>query len=85
MCKQTTAPDMISELTVILKSVSPDSAQNRVLTEKSSLKDGLGLDVTGLILFAVAVEDNYDIRFNDADNIETVGDMIEYILTEKAR
>ena len=85
MCKQTTAPDMISELTVILKSVSPDSAQNRVLTEKSSFKDGLGLDVTGLILFAVAVEDNYDIRFNDADNIETVGDMIEYILTEKGR
>ncbi|MDE6031236.1 MAG: hypothetical protein K2G32_06430 [Oscillospiraceae bacterium] len=77
------APDMISELTVILKSVSPTTADN--VTEKSSLRDGLGLDVTGLILFAVAVEDNYDIRFNDADNIETVGDMIDYILTEKGR
>lgn len=84
MCK-TRAPDMISELTVILKSVAPDSAKSRVLTENSSLKEGLGLDVTGLILFAVAVEDNYDIRFNNAGDIETVGDMIEYILTEKGR
>ncbi len=85
MCKQTAAPDMISELTVILKSVAPNSLQNRVLTENCSLKEGLGLDVTGLILFAVAVEDNYDIRFNNAEDIETVGDMIEYILTEKGR
>ena len=55
------------------------------MTENCSLKEGLGLDVTGLILFAVAVEDNYDIRFNNAEDIETVGDMIEYILTEKGR
>lgn len=84
MCRQTKAPDIISELRIILSSVSP-AAANRVLTEKSSLKEELGLDVTGLILFAVAVEDNYDIRFNNADDIETVGDMIDYILTEKGR
>lgn len=83
MCRQMNAPDMMAELMVILKSVSPSAVEE--VTEKSSLKEGLGLDVAGLMLFAVAVEDNYDIRFNDADNIETVGDMIEYILTEKGR
>ncbi len=80
---QAKTPDMMSELMVILKSVSPSTADN--VTENSSLKEGLGLDVTGLILFAVAVEDNYDIRFNDAENVETVGDMIDYILKEKGR
>lgn len=70
---------------IILKSVAPDAAENRVITENSTLREGLGLDVTGLILFAVAVEDNYDIRFNNAEGIETIGDMIEYILTEKGR
>ena len=76
-------PDMISELRIILNSVSPGTGGD--LNEYSSLRDGLGLDMTGLILFAVAVEDNYDIRFNSGENIETIGDMIEYILTEKGR
>lgn len=79
----TEVKNILTELTVLLHTVLPELPEDFSLTVESRLEEDLGLDFAGLTLFAVLVEDNYDIRFNGASGINTIGDMIEYISAEK--
>ncbi len=69
---------MLHELRVILDAVAPEVKYGE-FTENTSLRDDLGLDSLQMILFAVGVEDNYDIRFTGEPVINTIGDIAEYI------
>lgn len=66
------------ELKAILTTISPETA-DMPLTEDTVLTDDLGLDKMSLLLFAVSVEDNFDIRFVGSPEIHTLGDVINYI------
>ncbi len=66
------------ELKAILTTISPEIA-NMPFDENTVLTDGLGLDKMSLLLFAVSVEDNFDIRFVGTPEIHTLGDVINYI------
>ncbi len=69
---------ILEELRAVLLCVSPESAEIPV-SEDTRLIDDLGLDKTRLLLFAVSVEDNFDIRFVGSPEIKTLGDVIHYI------
>lgn len=66
------------ELKALLVSVAPETAGMQI-SENSRLADDLGLDKTQLLLFAVSVEYNFDIRFVGTPEIYTLGDVIHYI------
>ena len=68
----------LKELHAILASISPETA-DMPISEDTRLIDDLGLDKMRLLLFAVSVEDNFDIRFLGSPEIETMGDVIHYI------
>lgn len=68
----------LNELSAILTGISPEIAE-MPLSEYTRLIDDLGLDKTRLLLFAVSVEDNFDIRFVGSPEIHTLGDVIRYI------
>ena len=69
---------ILNELRAILVSISPEIA-DMTLSEDTRLIDDLGLDKMRLLLFAVSVEDNFDIRFVGSPEIDTLGDVINYI------
>lgn len=68
----------LKELRAILAGISPEIA-DMPLSEDTRLVDDLGLDKTRLLLFAVSIEDNFDIRFVGSPGINTLGDVINYI------
>ena len=68
----------LKELYAILVSISPEIA-DMTLSEDTRFIDDLGLDKMRLLLFAVSVEDNFDIRFVGSPEIDTLGDVIHYI------
>ncbi|GEM_PF-6190402 len=68
----------LNELGAILTGISPEIAE-MPLSEDTRLIDDLGLDKTRRLLFAVSVEDNFDIRFVGSPEIHTLGDVIRYI------
>lgn len=70
--------NILKELRAILLSISPEIA-DKPLFEDTKLIDDLGLDKMRLLLFAVSVEDNFDIRFVGSPEIDTMGDVIHYI------
>ena len=71
--------DILNELNVILNTVAPE-VKCGALSENTALRGDLGLDSLQLTLFAVGVEDNYDIRFTGDHVINTIGDLAEYII-----
>lgn len=71
--------NIIKTLAVILRTAVPDVPENAVLTEATLLNE-LGLSEMELVLFAMAVEDNFDIRFTGAPSAKTLGDIAKYIL-----
>ncbi len=51
------------------------------ITEDTSFKDDLGVDSLDLLELVMAFEQEYNIELNpdELENIETVGDIMEYI------
>ncbi|MDE7362196.1 MAG: hypothetical protein K2N38_09715 [Oscillospiraceae bacterium] len=70
--------NITEELKSLLAAAAPETAE-MPLSEDLRLVDDLGLDKTQLLLFAVSVEYNFDIRFVGAPEIHTLGDIIHYI------
>ena len=70
---------ILDELRAILTAISPEIAETE-LSEDTQLVGDLGLDKMRLLLFAVSVEDNFDIRFVGSPEIDTLGDVIHYII-----
>ena len=52
-----------------------------IITMESSFKDDLGADSLDIVELVMAVEEEFDIEFpdEDAENISTVSDAVEYI------
>ena len=66
-----------------VKEIVADSlgAEISTLTEASSFKDDLGADSLDLFEVVMAFEEEFDVEIpsEDLENIDTVGDLINYI------
>ena len=49
------------------------------ISEESTLFEDLGLNSLTMMLLAVSVEDEFDIKFEDVEAFETVGDVCDFI------
>ena len=58
----------------ILPMVNPDT-----VTESTRLVEDMGLNSMTLMLFALAIENEFDVEFADAPNFRTVADVIAFI------
>lgn len=70
--------EIINQLAVLIRTVAPE-APSMALTAQTSLREDLGLDESALMLLALAAEDEFDIRFSGSPELETLGDVAEYI------
>ena len=74
--------DIKEKLTDIMKMVAPagDVALDN-LTEESSLSTDIGLSSVGVLYIVIAIEEFFDIRFDDVAfaDFKTIGDVVNYI------
>lgn len=74
---------MLEKLKELMKGVD-DSVDLDNVTLDTRLVDDLHFDSLGIMMFAMAIEDEFGITFDDqALNFETVKDVIEYIEANK--
>lgn len=71
--------EIINKLIFLLETVSAEIDLPKELCAQTSLRGELGLDAAALLLFALAVEDEFDIRFVGSPVLETLGDVADYI------
>ncbi len=69
---------VFDKLVEIFSNVIPE-VDTAEITKDSSLMEDLGLNSLTMMLLAVSVEDEFDIKFEDMQNLETVGDVCDYI------
>lgn len=69
---------LIEKLALLLCTVAPEFSQ-RTFTANTGLRDLPGLDASALLLFALAVEDEFDIRITGSPELKTLGDVADYI------
>lgn len=70
---------MLEKLKELMKNVDPDLNLDNV-TLDTKLVDDLHFDSLGIMMFAMAIEDEFGVTFDDqAMNFETVGDVVKYI------
>ena len=73
---------MIEKLKELMKNVDPDMNLDNV-NENTKLIDDLHFDSLGIMMFAMAIEDEYGISFDEPMNFLTVKDVIDYIEANK--
>ena len=74
---------MLEKLKELMKNVDPDMNLDNV-TLDTKLIDDLHFDSLGIMMFAMAIEDEFGITFDDqALNLETVKDVVDYIEANK--
>ena len=74
---------MLEKLKELMKNVDPDMNLDNV-TLDTKLIDDLHFDSLGIMMFAMAIEDEFGITFDDqALNFETVKDVVDYIEANK--
>ena len=74
---------MLEKLKELMKNVDPDLNLDNV-TLDTKLVDDLHFDSLGIMMFAMAIEDEFGIIFDDqALNFETVKDVVDYIEANK--
>ena len=69
---------MLEKLKELIKGVMPEVETNGV-TEATKLVDDLHFDSLGIMMLAMAIEDEFGLQFTEAINFITVGDVISYI------
>ena len=69
---------MLEKLKKIMSGVSPESDFSQV-TLDTKLVDDLHFDSLGMMMFALAIEDELGVYFVDNLNFVTVKDVIDYI------
>ena len=70
------------KLTEIVKMVMKDGAPDLAsLNENANLVNDLGLNSVGVLYIVIAIEEFFDIEFEDVgfDDFKTIGDTIDYI------
>ena len=68
---------MLEKLKELMKNVNPDLNLDNVTLETKLVED-LHFDSLGMMMFAMAIEDEFNISFEEP-HFETVKDVIDYI------
>ena len=74
--------DIVEKLKEIIHMIMPDFDSNAVtLTEDANLVSDLGFSSVGVLYMVIAIEEFFNIRFDDVGfaDFRTVGDVIDYI------
>ena len=69
---------MLERLKKLMKNVNPDVNLDNV-TLDTKLVDDLHFDSLGMMMFAMAIEDEFGISFDEPMNFETVKDVVDYL------
>ena len=73
---------MLDRLKDLIKDIMPEVDLTNV-NEKTRLQEDLHFDSLGIMMLAMAIEDEYHLEFDEAINFVTVGDVIKYIEANK--
>ena len=73
---------MLEKLKELMKNVNPDTNLDNV-TLDTKLIDDLHFDSLGIMMFAMAIEDEFGITFDEPMNFVTVKDVVDYIEANK--
>jgi acyl carrier protein len=78
-----TRPEIIKKLKDILLVIDGANAENiEKADEDTRLMDGLGLNSVNVLYLVIAIEEVFDLRFDDefgTDTFVTVRDLVDYI------
>ena len=69
---------MLERLKKLVKNVNPDVNLDNVTLETKLVED-LHFDSLGMMMFAMAIEDEFGISFDEPMNFETVKDVVDYL------
>ena len=69
---------MLEKLKELMKNVDPDLNLDNV-TLDTKLVDDLHFDSLGIMMFAMAIEDEYGVSFDEPMNFQTVKDVVDYL------
>ena len=69
---------MLERLKKLMKNVNPDANLDNV-TLDTKLVDDLHFDSLGIMMFAMAIEDEFGISFDEPMNFVTVKDVVDYL------
>ena len=69
---------MLERLKQLMKSVNPDVNLDNVTLETKLIED-LHFDSLGMMMFAMAIEDEFGISFDEPMNFSTVKDVVDFL------
>ncbi|MCQ3035152.1 MAG: acyl carrier protein [Bacilli bacterium] len=69
---------MLDKLKELIVDVMPE-IDTLGITEETKLIEDLRFDSLGIMMLAMAIEDEFNIEFSEAPTFITVGDVIKYI------
>ena len=69
---------MLERLKKLMKNVNPDVNLDNVTLETKLVED-LRFDSLGMMMFAMAIEDEFGISFDEPMNFVTVKDVVDYL------
>ena len=73
---------MLEKLKKLMLSVNPDTNLDNVTLETKLIED-LHFDSLGMMMFAMAIEDEFGISFDEPINFVTVKDVINFIESQQ--
>lgn len=73
---------MLEKLKELMKNVAPEVDLDNVTLE-TKLIDDLHFDSLGIMMFAMAIEDEFGVTFDEPMNFLTVKDVVDYIESVK--
>ena len=69
---------MLERLKKLMKNVNPDVNLDNVTLDTKLVED-LKFDSLGMMMFAMAIEDEFGISFDEPMNFVTVKDVVDYL------
>ena len=69
---------MLEKLKQLMKNVNPDVNLDNVTLDTKLIED-LHFDSLGMMMFAMAIEDEFGISFDEPMNFVTVNDVVDFI------
>lgn len=73
---------MLERLKQLMKGVNPDVNLDNVTLDTKLIED-LHFDSLGMMMFAMAIEDEFGISFDEPMNFVTVKDVVDFIETQQ--
>lgn len=73
---------MLEKLKELMKTVDQDINLDNVTLDTRLVED-LHFDSLGIMMFAMAIEDEFNVVFEEPMNFVTVGDVVNYIETNQ--